>query len=178
MIKHQDESSVSIGETFTLDLTPDKNAELEAVKGGADNVQVLGEALNEKIDKTNENTIFKYQNNIEILTNDVFVENGVEYPIYLKIINSQYNFIQDDVYHYFSIPDIRLQRIFEVLECYQISSGEWFYSGAFINGDGNFIRLSTGNIGKSLGIGYRLFRGLSIKFTGYRILIKYQKEVN
>ncbi|MEI0528586.1 phage tail protein [Brachyspira intermedia] len=174
LLAHQDDTDVEAGEIFTFNLTPDKNSTLDTVYSPVANVQQLGEALNEKIDKYG---IFKYQNNIEILTNDVFVENGIEYPIYLKIISSQYNFIQDDVYHYFTISDLRFERIFEVLEGYQISNGEWFYSGAFINGDGNFIRLSTGHNGKTIGIGYTLFKALSIKFTGYRILIKYQKEV-
>lgn len=45
LIKHQDESNIQEGDVFTFNLTPDKNAELEAVKGGADNVQEAIEAI-------------------------------------------------------------------------------------------------------------------------------------
>lgn len=50
VIAYQDGSTISNDDIFTLNLTPDKNAAVDAIYSPVENVQQLGESLSEKID--------------------------------------------------------------------------------------------------------------------------------
>lgn len=185
LIKHQDESSSNIGETFTLDLTPDKNAGLEAVKGGADNVQVLGEALNEKIDKTNE----KIDKEVEIIINDKLPDiydysgketltnkeaklaDGSTRPIYRKLFyRPSFPFIFDGKYHYTELSNFkkRIKKTDHYASIIFTSSAEHGYKF----GDGYGYLLTTNGL-QTIGIDYLLPPGNPVSVGGFEVRFEY-----
>ena len=112
LIAHQDDTDVEAGEIFTFNLTPDKNSTLDPVYSPVANVQQLGEALNEKIDKEVEiivndkiPDIYDYSGT-ETLTNKIAIVNGVRKQVYRKCKEADYQFIQDGAYHLVDIFEI------------------------------------------------------------------------
>ncbi|MEI0496715.1 phage tail protein, partial [Brachyspira intermedia] len=103
---YQDGSEIQQGDVFTFNLTPDKNSTLAPVYSPVANVQQLGEALNEKIDKEVEiivdekiPDIYDYSG-AETLTNKIakFSDGSIK-PIYRTCIEKDYVFLKDDKDH-------------------------------------------------------------------------------
>lgn len=180
-IAYQDESNIQEGDVFTFNLTPDKNAELEAVKGGVDNVQVLGEALNEKIDKEieiiiDENIpdIYDYSGK-ETLTNKKYIfPDGTEKPIYRKCLQKQYDFILDSAFHEVNaFQDFNLVFTRSTVEVGTTADNYWdTFLGAWASKD-DFVR-SFHLLGR-VGFQYQLTAS-EIKFKYYRIITEYYKR--
>ena len=97
-LEYQDGSKINQRDVFTFNLTPDKNSTLNPIYQSVSNVQQAIETIvNDKIPD-----VYDYSGT-ETLTNKIVKVDGVEYPVYRKCFEVDYQFIGDGEQHYVKI---------------------------------------------------------------------------
>ena len=177
---YQDGSEIQQGDVFTFNLTPDKNSTLAPVYSPVANVQQLGEALNEKIDKEVEiivdekiPDIYDYSG-AESTSNGIAIVNGERKPIYRKYIQKDYNFLNDNTGHLVYVYNdsntvvVNTERL-----AVKRNNGEDVLLYTDYGGDVNFRPSIVSN---GVFIFYHVRSGIEFSFTGYSGFIKYYKK--
>ena len=97
-LMYQDDTDLQVGEKITFNLTPSKNSTLNPIYQNVTNVQQAIETIvNDKIPD-----VYDYSGT-ETLTNKIVKVDGVEYPVYRKCCDVDYQFIADGEQHYVKI---------------------------------------------------------------------------
>ena len=183
LLAHQDDTDVEAGEIFTFNLTPDKNSTLDTVYSPVANVQQLGEALNEKIDKEVEiivdekiPDIYDYSG-AETLTNKIAkFADGSTKPIYRKIYTKNLTpLLLDNAFHFVEVITFSNITI-TGKEIYLIDINNVYLATPFINGleQIEYVRFIWGI--NNITMQYVLSPGFSINFSKVEATIEYYKN--
>ena len=101
-LAYQDGSSINQGDVFTFNLAPSKNSTLNPIDQSVSNVQQAIETIvNDKIPD-----VYDYSGT-ETLTNKIAKVDGVEYPVYRRCFEVDYQFIGDGEQHYVKVLTIK-----------------------------------------------------------------------
>ena len=183
VIAYQDGSTINTDDVFTLNLTPDKNSTVDPTYASVTNVQQLGEALNEKIDKevkiiVDEKLpdIYDYSGT-ETVANMIAIINGERKQTYRKFITQNYNFIYDGRYHVIYPPTpknlLDYERIFLIDD---IGRRFTIPFNAFGDGETGWVKIQIGGVTRASAIEYEAPLNYSgSKFIGYEFFCLYYK---
>lgn len=97
-LMYQDDTDLQVGEKITFNLAPSKNSTLNPIYQSVSNVQQAIETIvNDKIPD-----VYDYSGT-ETLTNKIAKVDGVEYPVYRRCFDVDYQFIGDGEQHYVKV---------------------------------------------------------------------------
>lgn len=101
-LMYQDDTDLQVGEKITFNLAPSKNSTLNPIYQDPRNVQQAIETIvNDKIPD-----VYDYSGT-ETLTNKIAKVDGVEYPVYRRCFEVDYQFIGDGEQHYVKVLTIK-----------------------------------------------------------------------
>ena len=154
VLEYQDGSKINQRDVFTFNLTPDKNSTLNPIYQSVSNVQQAIETIvNDKI-----SDVYDYSGT-ETLTNKIAKVDGVEYPVYRRCFEVDYQFIADSAQHFvkvFNKSGIRFHNSYiEIMsinnaggvipftngkDVFRILISNYNFSIAYVTSNGNYNR--------------------------------------
>ncbi|AEM20774.1 Hvp 101 VSH-1 tail protein [Brachyspira intermedia PWS/A] len=174
-IMHQDETDLTVGETITFNLTPDKNSTLNPIYSTVTNVQQMGDALG--------NNIYDYSGVETIVPGaKVITLDGKTHKVYRKYFEIEYEFLKDNVAHALTALSINGKvLLFETIQVktrYLPENLVWnqeIYSGKVSNSTHRFDEFLVRITERGFSIIYQISIESSYNYEGYSGWVQYYK---